>query len=341
MNKYTSILLILFLGSCNPGHYKSVRIDSGLKPGEFHDVLLFPRSSIGLCGGYTSKNLPWGTGGGYGRFNAICWRTIDGGRNWTAQKITDGSFSELTIKDDIVYALIITGGGQEINQNKIYESRDLGKTWKFKCAIREWMIRMHVMDSNRIIGNIEGKLRETRDGGKTWDILQTKNFIYHNFYHNKYAYYLSSSKRDAVLDILGRKNLDTGEERIMTLPDGFSGRKGKENLVFCNKGDEVRAYRINDDFTLTYLSSIKKVTNVDYIGIYKEHIFIFAGLSSLDESFYYSSNSGKSWKRLGGKGLITTDGGEITDYTDSTGFKVLFYRDIFSLGTFSVPAEKE
>ena len=349
MNKYNLILLVLLVASCNPGHYKRIRVDSGVNYGESNHSLLFPRSSIGLRGGVTVKDsIPWGGGKGWGLFNALCWRTVDGGHNWTSQKITDGTFQDLIMKDDIVYAVIYSGGGDDEKfQCKIYDSMDFGETWRLKCTMDEGILWVHVIDSNRIIGDIEGKLGETRDGGKTWNTLPTRYFTHRNFYHDKYAYYFSSSKNNVVTDILGRKNLETGEERIITFPDGFSGKNGKNNLVFCSKDKELRAYRINDDFTLTYLSSIKreKILGVDYVGIYNKHIFIFVnfidpGIFWNEDSFYYSANDGKSWKRLGHKGLTTGGWDRITDYTDSTGFKVIFYKDIYSLGTFSVPAGK-
>ena len=101
------------------------------------------------------------------------------------------------------------------------------------------------------------------------------------------------------------------------------------------------------NFTLTYLSSIKKgkIISVDYIGIYDEHIFIFVTFLATcifwgKNSFYYSSNGGKSWKRLGCKGFHFGCRGRVTDYIDSTGFNIIFYRNQFSLGSFSVPTNK-
>lgn len=347
MNNYTIILLVLLVASCNPGHYKSVRVDSGLEGG--CESILFPSSSIGLLGGYTIKDsIPWGTGVGNWQFNAICWRTIDGGRNWRSQKIADGTFSELTVKDGIVYAIISTGDAKGGSKYKIYESSNLGEIWKYKCEVFKSIVRVHVMDSNWIIGDIGGRLGETRDGGKSWHVLESRNFVGRSFYHDKYVYYFSSTQQDGSFKLFVRRNLYTGEEKKMTLPDGFSGENGKENIMFCSKDKELRVYRINDDFTLTYLSTIKQeiIAGVDYVGIYNEHIFIFANFISPGffrdyDSFYYSSDGGLNWKRLGHRRLITGGRGKITDYTDSTGFKVYFYIDPYTLGSFSVSAEND
>lgn len=91
---------------------------------------------------------------GYGIFDAMCWRSIDGGRNWTSQKLTDGALQELVVKDNIVYAVVNPKSNKWGYETFIYESRNFGADWTFKCGIKGSMVRLHVRDSNWMIGYI-------------------------------------------------------------------------------------------------------------------------------------------------------------------------------------------
>lgn len=345
MNKHIYILLIIIITSCNPGHYKSVRIDK-VSPLAPRDCIKFLTASIGIWGGFDFKSpeawyLPEYPG--LKQFDAMCWRTTDGGKNWRGQKITDGTLNEFDFKDNIVYAIIETNKGSQI-----YTSNDLGENWKLKCTTKEGLHNLHVIDSNWFIGNRWVNLSETKDGGQTWHDLPTSFPVGRTFYHENYIYNFSFSQlQPPVKDVLVRKNLYTGEEKIIHLPDGCHGINGAKDIIFCQKDKETRVYRVNKNFSLTYLSSIKqgKAPDILYTGIYNNHIYIF--LSTLSESifkssrnFYYSSDGGANWTRLGQKGYYSVDGNNMTDYTDSTGFKIFFNRESLKLGTFNVPAPK-
>lgn len=349
MDKYTLTFLILIITSCNPGHFKSVRVNSGLDYGESHSCILFPQPSIGLIGGEVNKstNDLDEHHKGYALFDAICWRSVDGGHNWKAQKITDGTFKELIIKDNIIYANINPADNDHKYKTYIYESRNYGKNWTFKCGIKTNIVRLHIKDSNWMIGNSSGELIETKDGGKNWNILKTNQYVGLEFYDNSHIYYFSYSKKIGFYDLLVRQDLYTGEEKRIILPEGFEGMNGKDNIMFCSKGKELRVYRINTDLSLSHLSSIKEgePTSVSYIGINGKQIYIFVpfittGLFRTNRSFYYSPDGGKSWKELGHKGYDAWTDNNITNYTDSCRFRIVFYKNIYTLGTFNTQVEK-
>lgn len=70
-----------------------------------------------------------------------------------------------------------------------------------------------------------------------------------------------------------RYDLYTEEEKMQRLPTGSNVTVGKENIIFVTKGktDELDIYRINDDFSLTRLSTIK-----DGIPVFVRHVEIHA-----------------------------------------------------------------
>ena len=337
MSRYIFIVLILMLSGCSP--VQKVKIESGRVLG---DCILFPCPSIGLVGGCMCKDInekiPQSERVRYGQFDAMWWRSIDGGRNWTSQKLTDGVLQELVVKDDIVYAVVNRG-----YETFIYESRNFGADWTFKCGIKDSMVRLHVRDSNWMIGYIGYKLCETKDGGKNWHILKTSYRVLDEFYHDRYVYYLSYLKETPQRDdLLVRYDLYTGEEKMQRLPAGSNVEVGKENIIFVKGGnaDELDVYRINDDFSLTRLSTIKdrEFISVDYVGIHGDEIYIYLvfkieNIFRANESFYYSSDRGRNWNKLGSMGLSRYDSHMLTSYVDDDGFKIV-YNDGFSLNIF-------
>lgn len=347
MSRYIFIVLILMLSGCSPVNRQKIRVESGLDYGEFRKCILFPCPSIGLMGGYVCKDIneetPQSERVGYGIFDAMCWRSIDGGRNWTSQKLTDGALQELVVKDNIVYAVVNPKSNEWGYETFIYESRNFGADWTFKCGIKGSMVRLHVRDSNWMIGYIGYKLRETKDGGKNWHILKTSYRVLDEFYYGRYVYYLSYLKETPQRDdLLVRYDLYTGEEKMQRLPAGSNVEVGKENIIFVTKGktDELDIYRINDDFSLTRLSTIKdrEFISVDYVGIHGDEIYIYLvfkieNIFRANESFYYSSDRGRNWKKLGSMGLSRYDSHMLTSYVDDDGFKIV-YNDEFSLNIF-------
>ena len=347
MSRYIFIVLILMLSGCSPVNRQKIRVESGLDYGEFRKCILFPCPSIGLMGGCVSKKINLKTrqseGVGYGIFDAMCWRSIDGGRNWTSQKLTDGALQELVVKDNIVYAVVNPKSNEWGYETFIYESRNFGADWTFKCGIKGSMVRLHVRDSNWMIGYIGYKLCETQDGGKNWHILKTSYRVLDEFYHGRYVYYLSYFKEPLRRDLLVRYDLYTGEEKMQRLPAGSNVAVGKENIIFVTKGktDELDIYRINDDFSLSRLSTIK-----DGIPVFVRHVEIHAdeiymhvtfereSLFVADESFYYSPDRGKSWKKLGTMGHSRWYSDEVTRYVDDDGFKIVYNDDIYSINIF-------
>lgn len=130
MSRYIFIVLILMLSGCSPVNRQKIRVESGLDYGEFRKCILFPCPSIGLMGGYVCKDIneetPQSERVGYGQFDAMCWRSIDGGRNWTSQKLTDGALQELVVKDNIVYAVVNPKSNKWGYETCIYESWNFG-----------------------------------------------------------------------------------------------------------------------------------------------------------------------------------------------------------------------
>ena len=345
MNRYVFIMLILMLSGCSPMHRQKVKIETG-RDVELCDCILFPRPSIGLMGGYTCKEINLETrqseGVGYGKFDAIYCRSIDGGRNWTSQKLTDGALQELTVKDDIVYAVVYPKSNACGYETFIYESRNFGANWTFKCGVKEYVSRLHVRDSNWMLGE-GGGLLETKDGGKSWHRLKTSKTVAYAFYHGRYVYYLSYSKEPPRRDLLVRYDLYTGEEKMLHLPAGSDVLKGKENIIFVTgeKAEELDVYRINDDFSLTYLSTIRdgKPLSVSFFRIYNDEIYVHVVFK--DESyfvpaeiFYYSSDRGKNWKKLGTMGYSWWLSDMVTSYVDDDGFKIVYCDDGFSVNIF-------
>lgn len=343
MNKIVYILLALFMMSCNSGHYNSVRIN-GLKYGEFYEDLLFISPSIGLLGGYEDKHTyHWDSirPKGFQNFDAICLRTIDGGKNWEKQKMDDGIVNGFTIKDGIIYASIQKSDSTYVSKTVIYTSNDQGKNWKKKCELDTLLVRLHVIDSNWIIGNTYGKLNETRDGGNTWNELKTNNFVWNEFYAEGYVYYFSDNN-DGIFKTIVRRDLDSGHEREMPIPDNCEGTAGSGDIIFCRNNEELRVYEIDADFKFSYLYSFKKggYMSAQFIGRHNEQIYLLifsprAGLFSLQDCFYYSPDGGKEWIKLGRKGYIDSMGKRVSSYGDSTSFRLFFYKDIYSMGIFN------
>ena len=346
MNRYVFIMLILMLSGCSPIHRQKIRVESGLDNREFRDCILFPRPSIGLMGGYTCKKINLETrqseGVGYGQFDAMCCRSTDGGRNWTSQKLTDGVLRELTVKDDIVYAVVHPKSNEWGYVTFIYESRNFGANWTFKCGVKEYVSRLHVRDSNWMLGK-GGGLLETKDGGKSWHRLKTSKAVTHVFYHGRYVYYLSYSKEPPQRDLLVRYDLYTGEEKMLHLPAGSNALKGKENVIFVrnNQTRNLDVYRINDDFSLTYLSTIRdgKIFSVSYLDVCGDEIYVYVvfyreSFFMANESFYYSSDRGKNWKKLGTMGHSQFNSDMVTSYVDDDGFKIVCCDYGFSVNIF-------
>ena len=129
---------------------------------------------------------------------------------------------------------------------------------------------------------------------------------------------------------------------MQRLPAGSNVEVGKENIIFVKGGnaDELDVYRINDDFSLTRLSTIKdrEFISVDYVGIHGDEIYIYLvfkieNIFRANESFYYSSDRGRNWNKLGSMGLSRYDSHMLTSYVDDDGFKIV-YNDGFSLNIF-------
>ena len=346
MNRYVFIMLILMLSGCSPIHRQKIRVESGLDNVESRDCILFPRPSIGLVGGCVCKEINLETrqseGVGYGKFDAMCYISTDGGRNWTSQKLTDGILRELTVKDDIVYAVVYPKSNAWGYETFIYESRNFGANWTFKCGVKEYVSRLHVRDSNWMLGKC-GDLLETKDGGKSWHRLKTSKAVAYAFYHGRYVYYLSYSKEPPRRDLLVRYDLYTGEEKMLHLPTGSDVLKGKENIIFVRNEQTINldVYRINDDFSLTYLSTIrdKKPLSVSCLDVCGDEIYVYVvfyreSFFMANESFYYSSDRGKNWKKLGAMGHSQFNSDIVTSYVDNDGFKIVYCDYGFSVNIF-------
>ena len=140
-----------------------------------------------------------------------------------------------------------------------------------------------------------------------------------------------------------RYDLYTGEEKMLHLPTGSDVLKGKENIIFVTgeKAEELDVYRINDDFSLTYLSTIRdgKIFSVSYLDVCGDEIYVYVvfdweNFFMANESFYYSSDRGKNWKKLGTMGHSQFNSDIVTSYVDNDGFKIVCCDYGFSVNIF-------
>lgn len=312
------ILFLLFI-SCGAnqkkqmGKWKSIK-GTGLKEvNEHFNKMLFTTDETGfLFGNNCTDDIILNNR--FDEFNAVGYKTKDGGLNWSEKQICKGNIEDACSIHDTVYALSTRPSKDYVGKtdtSHIFVSYDKGESWikKFTLTYPNVIYEIKFMNSNigiAITGNKEAKNQNvtvliTYDGGAKWDkFVELPNLISPLLYNDS-LWYLSE---DQGRYSLTKENIHDKKFNIETLPIGFK----PEKLEFGSEGDFWLVGKQDDKLVLYRRDEKGNYFNVkefddkhffySYVNVYKNHVTLIAGKivsSIVVYKVFLSYDYGKTW----------------------------------------------
>lgn len=344
MRKFVEIVILFLTCGCGSGGVHEEFTAAGLAYGESHSCMLFTTFEDGIIGGRYSKSTTPAFGeereAGKEYNDALCWVTHDGGRNWKNMKVGDGEVRYLIEQDKRVYAIVHRNSIHgTISVLHVFQHK--GNTWRKQSEVEGIISCFHVIDSNRMFfwgGRDDYQLHETRDGGKTWIVYKNQyDGIEEVFFDGSIVYYLTHVFDRSRPGLLVKKDLNTGEEKVLPMPSGQRGKKGFGNVVSLDNNNKLELYRINND-SLVYL------TTFDY-G--RQYLDFFAqqgnkayaclrvhrgGALTPEKMIIFSNDGGKTWDERVSSISLQSDC--VSAHGEGDIFKLWYYGGNLSIGTY-------
>lgn len=257
---------------------------------------------------------------------ATAYKTIDGGASWHVTLYADsGVFSDAIRIDDTIFILKNSYFGEQVNEVKsseIFRSSNDGESWEKIYDTPKPISKLCYCNSKLGIlisyydQNLQKQIYKSNDGGINWEVLDKRFDVRDVVCSNDgLLWFLSSNEKQSnYSNLLIRRDLNSGEEKIEVLP--FSGSNlsidSKNNLWFLgnDRGKVVlysKAESMSSDFERVSIFSSDKRLSPYYVNVFETSITVIVRESdktlNRDEIFpiglkykvFRSNDSGKTW----------------------------------------------
>ncbi len=247
----------------------------------------------------------------FNEFNAVVYKTTDGGFTWVGKNICKGQFVSSFNINDTIFCLAVNSSNEaygDINKSMLFASYNKGEDWFFVSEFPFFVKNVFFTSGSTgfaVAKNIKDNgawhIFKTKDGGKTWkDAFEVDDIIEPHLYDSE-LWFLGRGISGA--NKLLRINLHTLSISDEALPAGLDPEK-----FFLKDSDLFIVGFINSKmvlFTRNEEHGFNKIREFSDEDLFPKHLFVsdrtitvIAGKMkrlSVDYVVFSSQNDGKSW----------------------------------------------